>query len=214
MNIAGELRGGFRPDGNKLFNFVVPTYKGENKLEVIINCLLCQTSQNFHITVVSDGQESETLSQLAKYFNLKNFSYYWLQERHNDWGHTPRIFGLNQSDCLFTIMTGFDNYYMPVFVDSFEKKYQENNNAGFIYCDFVLNHPREDVWYNKYMDAKIENSCIDIGCFAARTELVKKCNLRRDIFAADWHLIQDMLPLLRLQNLEIKKVNQTLYVHN
>ena len=73
MNIAGELRGGYMPDNNKLFNFVIPTYKGENKLEVIINCLLSQTSQNFHITVVSDGQESETLSQLAKYFNLKNF---------------------------------------------------------------------------------------------------------------------------------------------
>jgi len=214
MNIAGTLGSYHQPNNEKLFNFVIPTYMGGYKLEVIINSLLSQSSQNYHITVVSDGPESDTLQQLEKYFTYKNFSYYWLDKRYNDWGHTPRIYGLHQSNCLFTIMTGFDNYYMPVFVEAFEKKYQQDNNTGFIYCDFVLNHPREDIWYNKYMDAKLENSCIDIGCFAARTDLVKKAGLRTDVFGADWLLIQDILPLLRPQSLKTAKVNQTLYVHN
>ena len=214
MNIVGKLISNYKPDSNKLFNFVIPTFNGGYKLEVIINCLLGQSKQNHHITVVSDGPEEETIKQLEKYYNLQNFSYFILDHRFNDWGHTPRNFGLYQSECQFTIMTGFDNYYMPVFVESFEKKYLENNNVGFIYCDFVLNHPREGVWYNKYLDAKVQNSCIDIGCFAARTDIIKEVGLRNDVFAADWYLIEGMLPKFEQRNLQIEKVNQTLYVHN
>lgn len=203
-----------KDNNNRLFNVVIPTYKGGKKLEVIINCLLAQTSQNFNITIISDGEEKETEMQMRKYYDIDNFNYYHTAQRYNNFGHTPRQLGMLNSTCRFTIMSGFDNYYVPIFIERFERAAQSTSNVGFIFCDFVLDHPRDGRKYNGYINSKLEVNYIDIGNFAAETSLLKRVEFKVNEYAADWHLVKDMLPLLEKERKTIIKIPQTLYVHN
>lgn len=212
--MQGKLVSKYSPDSSKKFHIVVPTFKGGTKLEVIINCFLSQTNSNYHITIVSDGPEPETEKQLSEYFNYKNFSYYCLDKRYNDFGHSPREFGLFQSDCKYTIMTGYDNYYVPIFIERFNDVDEKTEDVGFIFCDFLLDHIRNGKHYDTYHNAKIQSSCIDIGCFATLTTIAKKVGFKFRSYAADWEFVEAVIPELKNQNLNILKIPQTLYVHN
>jgi len=203
----------FVPNNQKLFNFVIPTYKGSTKLEVIINCLLSQTRSNYHITIVSDGSEEETETQLKKYEEQECFSYYQTLQRFNDYGHSPRLAGLYTSNCEYTIMSGFDNYYVPLFCEIFEQAHHFHN-PGLMFCDFLLDHPRDGLKYNKYIDSKLEINHIDIGNFAAKTKLIKEVGLNVKEYAADWDLVSKLTPIINKNHLSIVKIPQTLYVHN
>jgi glycosyltransferase involved in cell wall biosynthesis len=212
--MTGKLISKYKPDNNKKFHIVAPTYNGGTKLEVFINSFLSQTCDNYHITIVSDGPEPDTVKQLSKYFDYPNFSYYSLEKRYNDFGHTPREFGLLQSNCKYTIMTGFDNYYVPIFIERFNEVDLKTSDAGFIFCDFVLDHIREGKRYNKYFNAEIKSSCIDIGCFATLTTIAKQIGFKFRSYAADWEFVEAAIPELKKQKLNILKIPQTLYIHN
>lgn len=212
--MTGKLISKYKPDNNKKFHIVAPTYNGGTKLEVFINCFLSQTCDNYHITIVSDGPEPDTVKQLSKYFDYPNFSYYSLEKRYNDFGHTPREFGLLQSNCKYTIMTGFDNYYVPIFIERFNEVDLKTPDAGFIFCDFVLDHIRQGKRYNKYFNAEIKSSCIDIGCFATLTTIAKQIGFKFRSYAADWEFVEAAIPELKKQKLNILKIPQTLYIHN
>jgi glycosyltransferase involved in cell wall biosynthesis len=216
MEITSKLtlHSPYKPDNDKLFHIVIPTFNGGYKLEVIINCLLAQTCQDFHMSVISDGYEATTYSQLEKYFGVSNFSYFSTDKRYNDYGHTPRELGMRSSDCKYTIMTGFDNYYVPIFIERFEQACSAANNVGFIFCDFILDHIRDGRRYSKYIDSKLEVNYIDIGNFAAETQFIKQAGIKVNEYAADWHLVNDLIPLLKSSAREIIKIPQTLYVHN
>ena len=210
----GKLISKFSPDNEKKFHIVAPSYQGGTKLEVFINCFLSQTCDNYHITIVSDGPEPETENQLLKYFDYKNFSYYSLDKRYNDFGHTPREFGLLQSNCKYTIMTGFDNYYVPIFIERFNDVDNKTENTGFIFCDFLLDHIRDGKRYNNYLNAEMKSSCIDIGCFATLTTIAKKVGFKFRSFAADWEFVEALIPELKSHKLNVLKIPQTLYIHN
>jgi glycosyltransferase involved in cell wall biosynthesis len=212
--MQGELKNLHSVDNSKLINIVVPTYNGGAKLEVIINSLLSQTCNNYHITIVSDGPSQEVQDQLRKYNENNNISYYELSERYNDWGHTPREFGIYTSECRFTLMTGYDNYYVPEFVENFERVINENDNVGFVYCDFITHHDRGSGKYHNFVESRIEASWIDVGCFAAETKLIKEVGFKSREFAADWHLVSSLQPLLLSNNKTTVKINKILYVHN
>jgi len=199
---------------DKLFNFIIPTFTGGYKLDVIINCLLAQTKQNLHITVVSDGIERDTERQLQRYFDIENFTYCSTNKRYNDYGHTPRLAGLKNSKSKFSIMTGFDNYYVPTFVECFEHAYNTDKTAALIFCDFVLDHPRDGRCYNGYVNAKVEVNYLDFGCYAIDTEIANTVGIKIHEYAADWHLIADSLPVINKQKRQVLKIPQTLYVHN
>jgi glycosyltransferase involved in cell wall biosynthesis len=202
------------PNSNKLFNFVIPTYKGGAKLEVIINCLLAQTADDYHITIVSDGEEPETEKQLEKYFNHEQFSYYHTDQRYNDYGHSPRLAGLYTSNCKYSIMTGFDNYYVPIFVERFKAAAMSQPNVDLIFCDFVLDHVRENRKYNKYIDARLEVNYVDFGCVAIDTQLAKSIGIDITQYAADWYMVNQALNKINTNNHNVVKIPQTLYVHN
>jgi len=212
--MTGTLLSKNAPDSSKKFHIVVPTYEGGTQLEVFINCFLSQTCQDFHLTVVSDGPEPDTEERMMKYWYMPNVSYYAMDVRHNDFGHTPREYGLGLSSCKYTIMSGFDNYYVPEFLERFDAIDNEYERVGFIYCDFVLDHVRNGVRYNGHIDAKIMCDNIDIGCYACNTEVAKRVGFKFRSFAADWEFVAAVTPVLKTNNYSTIKIPQTLYVHN
>lgn len=195
-----------------MLNFVVPTYNGGHKLDVIINCLLSQSSVNWSLTVVSDGPDDVTEKQMNRYDQHNNISYHHTNIRHNDWGHTPREYGMLLSKDLFTVMTGYDNYYVPLFVEIFENHIQPD--VDFIYCDFLLDHAQFGVKYQNYKNSQLRAGDIDIGNFATRTTLIQEIGYTSRAFAADWDVIQQLVPKISERGTRIVKIPQTLYVHN
>jgi hypothetical protein len=182
-------------------------------LDVIINCFLSQTSNNWNITIVSDGFDSNLYKFVDRYEH-DNISFHTLKKRYNDWGHTPREYGIYQSDCEYTIMTGFDNYYVPTFIEEFDKATKIFENVDMVFCDFVLNHLRDNIPYNGYIESKLEVNFIDIGNFATKTSLLKNVGFKWRNFAADWSLVEELKRKIPERNSKIVKIPQTLYIHN
>jgi glycosyltransferase involved in cell wall biosynthesis len=202
-------------DEDKKFNIVIPSFNHRYKLEVIINCFLAQTCNDWLLTIVSDGPADEDYYNIInRYSDINNISFYDLNERKNDWGHTPREFGINKGRCEWTIMTGHDNYYVPTFIEEFSRVSDQYENCEFIFCDFVHSHVRSGVTYNKYVDSKLQCGEIDIGNFAIKTDTLLTIGFPFREYAADWKLVESILPILKDKKGEIVKIQQTLYVHN
>ncbi len=201
--------------GNKMFNVVVPTFNHKHKLEVIINCFLSQTLDEWAMTVVSDGPaDIEYNRVIERYSDINNISFHCMDKRYNDWGHTPREYGLYQGDSEWTIMTGYDNYYVPTFIEEFTRVSKTTNNCEFIFCDFILNHLRDGIPYNKYINSKLEVGEIDIGNFAVKTSTLREVGFTFREFAADWELVKALRSVIFNKQGNVVKLNQTLYVHN
>jgi glycosyltransferase involved in cell wall biosynthesis len=189
--------------------FVIPTYSRTELLFTIVCSILAQTNQNWTIHIVGDNIPQNNLDRLNSFLNVINddrIKFTNLPDRYNDWGHTPRNYGVEHATSEWVIMTGEDNYYCPEFV---EEMLQQSNGQHFVYCDMVHN------WMNKEyipIKSKLELGFIDIGCFMVKTNMAKKIKLNVKEEWADWYFVLDFVK--KYEHAKINKVNKILYVHN
>jgi glycosyltransferase involved in cell wall biosynthesis len=189
--------------------FIIPTYTRIFHLITMLGSLMSQSNPNWKVHVVADCPPEdiqEQLKTIIAFFNDPRLKLSILPERHNDWGHTPRQYGLDNATEEWVIMTGEDNYYVPEFVDIMLK---ESTNHHFVYCDLVHN------WINKdYIPllSKLELGRIDIGSFMVKTNMGNKIKLKKEHEWADWYFIQEFQNKYKVA--KYKKVNRILYVHN
>jgi glycosyltransferase involved in cell wall biosynthesis len=195
-----------------MIEFIIPTYNRPYQLLTIIGSILSQTNPNWKIHVVADAVYPE-------YENIKNFfsknekiKFSELSGPNNDWGHTPRIYGLENATEEWIVMSGDDNYYTPNFVELFLSKIDENTN--FIYCDMLHNHDTFHTSSYKYFESKPMTNFIDIGNFASRTEMAKKISFNRGSYGADGEFVESYINTFCTQKQNIKKINKALYIHN
>ena len=112
--------------------FIIPTYNRPDHLMCLLNSLCAQRSDKWSAHVVADCPPEGTLDKIMNYFkDDKRIKFTILPERCNDWGHTPRNYGLKESTEEWTIMTGEDNYYVPTFVDNMLKMGKDKH---FVFC--------------------------------------------------------------------------------
>ena len=190
--------------------FIIPTHNRTDLLMTCISSIVGQTNPNWKIHVVADGPTEETkekLSWIAGYYeDEKRIKWTVLDERYNDWGHTPRNIGLELATEEWVVMTGEDNYYTPVFVDEMLKIGKDKH---FVFCNFVHN------WVNREyyaIDSEIKYGKIDVGNFMCKTHMAQKLRLDPKINQADWFFIQDFIKKYPVA--KFGKTNQILYVHN
>jgi GT2 family glycosyltransferase len=192
--------------------FVIPTYERTDHLMTILSSLVAQTNPNWTAHVVIDKPFGEdVLEKLAKiaiyYENEGRIKFTLLDKHYGDWGHTPRNYGLKSCNQEWIVMTGEDNYYVPVFVDEMLKV--TDDDTHFVFCDFVINGTD-----NEYLPvpSKIELGRIDIGCYMTRTFNSKKMELDVTRPDSDFSFVEEYL--YRFHEGKIKKVEKILYVHN
>jgi glycosyltransferase involved in cell wall biosynthesis len=189
--------------------FIIPTYKRVNHLITIVGSLMAQSNPNWTAHIVADCPEEDVtnrIKEMVTFFNDDRIKLTILPERYNDWGHTPRQYGLDNATQEWVIMTGEDNYYVPEFVDIM---LGESEHQHFVYCDLLHN------WINKeYIPIKsiLELGRIDIGSFMTKTNMAKKIKLRTDQEWADWYFVEEFQKKFKVA--KYKKVNRILYVHN
>lgn len=189
--------------------FIIPTYSRINHLITILGSLMSQSNPNWKAHIVADcppDDIQEKIKKTIEFFDDERFKLTILPERYNDWGHTPRQYGLDNATEEWVIMTGEDNYYVPEFVDIMLK---ESTNQHFVYCNLVHN------WINKDyipLNSVLQLGGIDIGNFMTKTNMAQKIKLRKDHQWADWFFVEEFQNKYKIA--KYKKVNGVLYVHN
>ena len=190
--------------------FIIPTYNRPDFLMCTINSIVAQRSSDWKIHVVADCPPEGTLDKIMNYFEGDDrIKFTILPERYNDWGHTPRNYGMEHATEDWVVMTGEDNYYTPVFVDHFLDAVKERPGAHFVFCNML--HNWTDFQYYA-IDCSPKKYQIDIGNFMVKRKYGKKIKLDVTNITADGDYVEEYLK--RFTSGEVLKINKVLYVHN
>ena len=188
--------------------FIIPTYERTDHLMCTINSIVSQRSGDWKIHVVADCPPEGTLDKIMDYFkDDERIKFTILPERYNDWGHTPRNYGVEHATEDWIVMTGEDNYYMPVFVDNFLSAVTPR--VGFVFCNMVHN------WTNfqyYHIDCVPEWGKIDIGNFMIRRKIAQQMKLDTQHPQSDGKYVEEFK--VRFPDEKIIKIDKILYVHN
>ena len=188
--------------------FIIPTYNRPDHLMCLLNSLCAQRSDKWSAHVVADSPPDGTLDKIMDYFKNDNrIKFTILPERCNDWGHTPRNYGVEHATEDWVIMTGEDNYYVPIFVDNFLSAVTPK--VGFVFCNMVHN------WTNfQYysIDCEPKWGKIDIGNFMIKTKLAKQMKLNPAVEQADGNYVEEFK--VKFPDVKIIKIPKILYIHN
>ena len=189
--------------------FIIPTYSRLPHLITMMGSLQAQSNPNWTAHIVADcppEEIQEAMKTIVEFFNDDRFKLTILPERYNDWGHTPRQYGLDNATEEWVCMTGEDNYYVPEFVDIM---LEQGIHHHFVYCDMVHN------WINREylpLQSKLQLGRIDIGSFICKTNMGKKIKLIKTEEWADYFFVGEFRKKYKIA--KFKKVNKILYVHN
>ena len=188
-----------------LVEFIIPTFDRKEPLECMLSSLLCQTDDDWCTNVVVDNTYKGAASHLGASDETDNrIKFTFLDKRYNDWGHTPREIGKQQSTADYVIMTGDDNYYTPNFVVELKKAII--NKPGMVYWDMVHSH-----YDYSYFNCQPAYNQIDMGAFATRNDLAKQIKLNTS-YAADGEFVRDFN--IKFPQEQKIKINKVLFVHN
>lgn len=188
-----------------IIEFIIPTYNRVKQLYVVLSSLVVQVDDNWKATVVVDDIENDRVKNIVAKFDSDKIEYMFLGKRHNDWGHTPRNVGKNNSTSGYIILTGDDNYYVPTFISELNKVLRKDN-VGMIYWDMIHNG------YNyKPFTTRVSDGYIDMGAFATRIDLAKQIDLSKS-YSADSKYVKQFIK--KFPNEKIIKIGKILFVHN
>ena len=189
--------------------FIIPTYSRVSHLVALLGSLHCQSNPNWTAHVVADCPPEEILEQMrtvVKFFNDPRIKLSSLEQRYQDWGHTPRQYGVDNATEEWVCMSGEDNYYVPHFVD---RMLTEGKDHHFVYCDMVHN------WTDRQyipIKSELKYGMIDIGNFMCKTNMAQRIRLRTDMEHADFLFVEEFKN--KFEQARVKKVAGVLYVHN
>jgi len=174
----------------------------------VISSIVAQVNPMWTIHVVADCPPEGSLDKIMKFYEDDNrIRFTILKDRYNDWGHTPRNYGLDHAKEDWVVMTGDDNYYAPLFVGEMLAAVTENTH--FVHCDMVHNW-LDNAYIHLRSEAKLHK--IDIGNFMSKPNLAKQVKLHVDKWDADGIFVEEYLE--KFPDGEVKHIPKILYVHN
>jgi glycosyltransferase involved in cell wall biosynthesis len=192
----------------KKIEFIIPTYNRPDKLMIVLLSIKTQTDDRWSVHVVADAQY-EGYENVKEYFkNDEKFRFSELNGPHNDWGHTARNYGLQNTKEYWVVMSGDDNYYTPLFVETFLNVVRFRNDVNFVYCNMVHNWVNND--YIPIASAP-KVGRIDIGNFMTKSEFAKQLKLDVTKAIADGLFVEEYINKFKSDIIQIQKF---LYVHN
>lgn len=196
-----------------LVDWIIPTYNRIEPLRAMLSSLKSQTNSNWGAYVIIDMTAEQSMKNFPETTNLLNedwiynddrFFISFMSKNHNDWGHSLREIGKQQSKADYIVMTGDDNYYTPNFVEELSKAVV--NHPGMVYWDMVHSH-----YHYQYFKCTPAYNQIDMGAFATRTDLAKQIKLNTS-YAADGEFVRDFNAKFPFE--KKVKIEKVLFVHN
>ena len=188
--------------------FIIPTYNRPDNLMMILYSIKSQTIDKWSVHVVADAPY-DGYEEVKNHFSGDDrFRFSELNGPHGDWGHTARNYGLSKSQEEWVVMSGDDNYYVPVFVEEFLSAATISPDINFVYCNMVHNYT--DNQYIPMVSRPVTN-WIDIGNFMTKRQYSKQMRLDTSKVDADGRFAEEYIQKFKGKTAHIKKF---LYVHN
>jgi len=189
-----------------LVSYIVPWYQ---QAPVAIPSLLAQSYANIEIIVVYDGPMQSEIRNQIEYIGDSRLHLLSTPKRYNDWGHTPRNFGIDilseKSEAV--VFTGIDNYYFPTFTDEVFDPIATSNLIVASYCNMIHNNKN---W--NHIDVSLDYGKIDCGCFVVRSEIAREFRWGNRVSWEDWIFIEKVIKKYGMNR--IAKIPRMLYIHN
>jgi len=188
-----------------LVTIIAPMY---NCYPTIVSAMLAQTHKNFELLLIHDGPIPEDVLKILDSFNDGRVKILNTEKHHNDWGHTPREFGVTKisKQSNFVVFTGADNYYVPHFLTNMVNHFI-NDKIIATYCDCLHNYWEWTVFQTALIYGKI-----DCGCVMLRSNIAIEFGWKYREHAADWMFLQDIIR--KYGHSAFKKVPKILFIHN
>ena len=184
-----------------LLEIIVVTYDQNHELKCFIESILAQSEENWKMLVIHDGPSVQFGKIMEPYLSDPRIDYMLTDKRHNDWGHSLRKIGIERiGDSEYTLIANADNYYCPIFIEA-----MCNGDEDLVYCNLVHDH-----WDYQARESELRRRAVDCGNVVIRTELLKRVGWNHFDYAADWHVISEVLAT----GATTRKVSACLFVHN
>lgn len=196
---------------NSVIEFVIPhNLNRRYKVVCQIASLAAQTDPNWSLHVVCDGPNPDIdfLKNVFPESQFPNIRYSELDRPYNDWGHTPRNYGVQSCNTDWVVMASNDNYYVPIFVAEMRKIINSNPKINFLYCDMVHDGFAYDV-----VKCIPKGGRIDMCNMVVRTELAKKMPLNVRVSAADAIFCEEYVEKFCKEE-NIHYIPHVYYIHN
>lgn len=195
---------------SKKIAIISVTYNQNESLKCFINSIKSQTNPNWVLYIIHDGynEDLENDLKINGYLNDK-VKFISHPERTSNYGHKLRKWSLENLELYdYVLLTNGDNYYTPNMVDEVLK-----HDSDFIYFSCVHNHANKNNHNQSsygFMDSKLKESNIDMGCVVVKSEISKNVGFNHISYAADWEYFNEIL----LRNPTVSKIDKILFVHN
>jgi len=189
--------------------FILSHYIGRTyQLIMAISSIIIQTNNNWTLHIICNGPVDDIEFIKNIFSKFPNIRYSVLDKHYDDFGHTPKNYGLERALEDWVVMGNDDNYYTPCFVDEILKSISKNPNLKFIYCDMIHNHYE----YNLFKcSPKIGQ--IDMGNVITLTKLSQQIPLNIDRYEADGIFVETYISKF-CQEDNIHHIPRIYFVHN
>jgi hypothetical protein len=189
---------------------ICTAYKRIQTLQVLINCMLLQTLDNWKLYIVHDGPASDEMTKMVEPYLSDKTSFECTPQVNGSWGHPNRglmLDKLKANDDDYVLITNDDNYYVQKFIEFM--LFQTASNVGIVYCDTLHS-------YLQYAAHKstIRKNGIDMGAFVVSYPIAKEVGFKSTVFEADGIYAERCGALCKQRNLKMMYIPKTLFIHN
>ena len=196
---------------------IATSYKRYGELKVFVQSWINQTKDNWHLTVIHDG-EDETFNTIMEQFERdkpNHINHFCTQTRYNDYGHTLRDMGIQQAEGDYILLTNADNYFIPKAVEYLNIAASKKSDVILFDMVHAHEHPGDtkNLAYTSFI-TEYRRWRIDVSSAIVKTELAKKVGFRDKGFDGDATYFEDIKEVAYNKNLNIFKIPRILFVHN
>lgn len=114
------------------FSIIVPHFDGAIADDLLLrglDCLHNQSLRDLEIILLHDGPISRPLPPQTRYDLISDVII--TPERHNDWGHSLRDFGMQRARGEYIVHFNADNVLYPFALEEIDRALRDTSEAGF-----------------------------------------------------------------------------------
>lgn len=201
---------------NKI-HIIAVAFEKLGQLKVFVQSWVNQTHDNWHLTVIHDGPNSEYDEIMRSFASVnKNIEYYNTSARYNDYGHSLRQIGLNAIKGEYVMLTNADNYFIPKAIEYLNEVLSESDPDVIIY-DMVHSHIKpggRNLPAYSHFETSYARFSLDVSAAIVKKDLAKKAGFQDKTHDGDATYFEDVRRSKDGISLDVIKLPRILFVHN
>ncbi len=186
--------------------FIAPAYY---QYPMLIPSLQLQSHKRWELLLIHDGP-NDRMRPMIQNINDHRIHYHETHQRHNDFGHSLRQYGLDlitehNMSCDYIVITDASNYYVPGFCGLMLQQFSSDIMA--VYCNILHSYLQWNI-----METALSVGKIDCGCLMVRKQAAAYVGFKSRRYEAEWDYIQSLLS--EYTHAAFAKINTPLFIHN